>query len=149
MRERVMTTIRDLGWWYWVMTVGLLGAGLQGWAAGVPLAMVFCAVQIAHVTWLTRDVTSFPVQVRVAYLGLLLAGLWGPLQWVHWVQLVGTSARVVVGYCFLARVLSLASWNRRQPISWELLARTFCSGQTVTPPCSVVFQRLWLERMHI
>ena len=143
-----MTTNHDLGWCYWFMTVGLLGTGLLGWTAGVYLAMVLCAVQIAHVIGLTRDVTSFPVQVRVAYVGLLLAGLWGPLQWIHWVQLVGTTARVVVGYCFLARVLSLASWNRRQSLSLDFIARTFLSRQTVMPPCGEVFQRLWLERVH-
>lgn len=142
-----MTTSRDLGWWYWFMTVGLLGAGLLGWTAGLYLAMLLCAIQIIHVSWLTRNVTSFPMQVRLAYLGLLLAGLWEPLQWIHWVQLIGTSARVVVGYCFLARVLSLASWNRRPPLSWELVARTLFSRQTVIPPCGEVFQRWWLERV--
>jgi len=142
-----MTTSRDLGWWYWFMMVGLLGAGLLGWTAGLYLAMVLCAIQIIHVSWLTRNVTSFPVQVRLAYLGLLLAGLWEPLQWIHWVQLIGTSARVVVGYCFLARVLSLASWNRRFPLSWELVAHTLFSRQTVIPPCGEVFQRWWLERV--
>jgi len=144
----MMTTNRDLGWWYWFMTAGLLGAGLLGWTAGVSLAMLLCAVQIAHVIWLTRDVTSFPVQVRAAYLGLLFAGLWGPLQWIHWVQLVGTSARVVIGYCFMARVLSLASWNRQQPLSWDLITRTFFSGQTGMPSCGAVFQQLWLERVQ-
>lgn len=142
-----MTTSRDLGWWYWFMTVGLLGAGLLGWTAGLYLAMLVCAVHIIHVSWLTRNVTSFPMQVRFAYLGLLLAGLWEPLPWIHWVQLIGTSARVVVGYCFLARVLSLASWNRRPPLSWELVARTLFSRQTVIPPCGEVFQRWWLERV--
>lgn len=143
-----MATTRELGWWYWFMTVGLLASSLMGWWMGLYLAMALCAVQIGHVIWLTRDVTSFPVQVRVAYLGLLAVGLWGPLQWIHWVQLVGTSARVFVGYCFLARVLSLASWNRRQSLSWELVTRTFCSDQTLMRPCSAVFQRLWLERVH-
>ncbi|MDC8448709.1 MAG: hypothetical protein LV473_10140 [Nitrospira sp.] len=130
------------------MTAGLLSAGLLGWTVGLYLAMLLCVVQISHVIWLTRDVPSFPVQVRVAYLVLLLAGLWGPLQWVHWVQLVGTSARGLFGYCFLARVLSLAWWNRHRPLSWDLVARTFLSSQTVIPPCGEVFQRLWLERVQ-
>lgn len=143
-----MTTSRDLGWWYWFMTVGLLGSSLLGWTAGLYLAMLLCAVQVAHVSWLTRDIASFPVQVRVAYLGLLLAGLWEALQWIHWVQLVGTSARLVGGYCFLARALSLASWNRSQSLSLNLVGRTFLSRQTVMPPCGGVFQRLWLERVH-
>lgn len=141
-----MATTRDLGWWYWLVSMGLLGANLLGWTTGVYLAMALCAIQIVHAIWLTREVTAFPVQVRVAYLGLLAVGLWGPLQWIHWVQLVGTSARVFVGYCFLARVLSLASWNRRQSLSWELLVRTFFSPQSREPSCGQVFQQFQLER---
>lgn len=141
-----MATTRELGWWYWFMTVGLLASSLMGWWMGLYLAMALCAVQIGHVIWLTRDVTSFPMQVRVAYLGLLLAGLWGPLQWIHWVQLVGTGARVAIGYCFLARVLSLAFWNRQQSLSWELLVRTFFSLQSSVPSCGQVFQQFQLER---
>ena len=94
-----MATVRDLGWWYWFLTVGLLGAGLFGWPAGIYVAILLCGVQIGHVIWLTRDLTAFPVQVRVAYLAMLIAGLWGPLQWIHWMQLAGTTARVLVGYC--------------------------------------------------
>ena len=81
-----MTTIHDLGWWYWFLTVGLLGAGLFGWPAGIFLAMALCAVQISHVVWLTRDPAAFSVHVRVAYLALLITGLWGPLKYIHWVQ---------------------------------------------------------------
>jgi hypothetical protein len=143
-----MTTIHDLAWWYWFLTVGLLGAGLFGWPAGIYLAMTLCAIQICHVVWLTRDVTAFPVQVRVVYLVLLTAGLWGPLQWIHWIQLAGTTARVLVGYCLLARTLSLAPWNRRQPLSLDLLRRTFLSLQTAVPPCGAVFRGLSLERVQ-
>jgi hypothetical protein len=73
-----VTTIHDLAWWYWFLTAGFLGAGLFGAPAGIFLAMALCAVQIGHVVWLTRDITAFPVQVRVAYLAMLIAGLWGP-----------------------------------------------------------------------
>ena len=34
-----MTTIWDLGWWYWCLTVILLAAGLFGWPAGILLAV--------------------------------------------------------------------------------------------------------------
>lgn len=58
-----MTTIHDLAWGYWFLTVGFLGAGLFGWPAGIYLAMLLCAIQIGHMVWLTRDLTAFPVQV--------------------------------------------------------------------------------------
>jgi len=129
--------MRDLGWWYWVLTVGLLGAGLLGWTAGIVLAMALCAVQIVHVLWLTQNLTAFPLQVRVAYLAMLIAGLWEPLQWIHWMQLAGTSARVLIGYCLLARTLSL-----------ELITHTFFSFQTAVPPCGEVFRRMSPERVQ-
>ncbi len=143
-----MKTIHDLGWWYWVLTVGLLGAGLFGLSVAIWLAMALCIVQIGHIVRLTRDVIAFPVQVRVAYLGLLFAGLWGPLQWIHWMQLAGTTARVLAGYCLLARALSLAPWNRRQPLTLGLLRRTFLSLETAVPPCGEVFRGLSLERVQ-
>lgn len=143
-----MATIHDLGWWYWFLTVGLLGAGLFGWPAGIYVAILLCGVQIGHVIWLTRDLTAFPVQVRVAYLAMLIAGLWGPLQWIHWIQLAGTTARVLVGYCLLARTLSLAPWNRRQPVSFALIRRTFVSLHAAVPSCGDMFRRISLERVQ-
>lgn len=142
-----MTAIRDLGWWYWTLTAGLLAGGLTGWRPGLPLAMSLCTVQLVHVLLLTRHAAAFPVQVRAAYLALLAAGLWGPLQWVHWMQLIGTTARVVIGYCLLARVLSLAPWNRWQPLSRDLVHRTFLSLSAAGPPCGQVFRGMALERV--
>jgi len=143
-----MRRLHDLGWWYWFLTVGLLGAGLFGWPTGIFLAMVLCAVQLVHVIRLTRDLTAFPVQIRGAYLAMLIAGLWGPLQWIHWMQLAGTGARVLIGYCLLARTLSLAPWNRRLPMSFALIRRTFLSLQAAVPPCGEVFHRMSLERVQ-
>lgn len=142
-----MNRIQDIGWWYWLATVALLGIGLLGWSPGIWLAMALCLIQIAHVFRLVRNVTAFPLQVRVAYVMLLAAGLWAPLQWIHLIQLVGTTARVLVGYCLLARTLSLAPWNRRQPLTWAMLRRTFFSPQTAAPPCGAIFDRLSMERV--
>ena len=142
-----MNRIQDIGWWYWLATVALLGIGLLGWSPGIWLAMALCLIQIAHVFRLVRNVTAFPLQVRVAYVMLLAAGLWAPLQWIHLIQLVGTTARVLVGYCLLARTLSLAPWNRRQPLTWSMLRRTFFSPQTAAPRCGAIFDRLSMERV--
>lgn len=145
-----MRRIHDLGWWYWFLTASLLASGLLVWPAGIYLALALCAVQLAHVLLITGDVTSFPVQVRAAYVLMLLAGfLWGPLRWIHWMLLAGTSARLVIGYCLLARTLSLAPWNRRLPLTGSLIARTFFSIQTALPSCGEVFRRISLERVPI
>lgn len=112
------------------------------------MAMALCVVQIGHIVRLTRDITAFPVQVRGAYLGLLLTGLWGPLLWIHWMQLAGTTARILAGYCLLARMLSLAPWNRRQPLTSGLVQRTFLSLHTTVPPCGALFGKISLERVQ-
>jgi hypothetical protein len=148
-KEANMNRARDLGWWYWACTVVFLVIGLAGHRAGIWWAIGLCIVQVGHVAWLTQDPTAFPVQVRLAYLALLLAGLWSPLQWIHWVQLTGTTARVTLGYCFLARSLSLAPWNRHELISLGLLRRTYLSLQTAIPPCGAVFRRISFERAQL
>ncbi|MET0516349.1 MAG: hypothetical protein ABW047_13605 [Nitrospiraceae bacterium] len=138
-------TTRDLAWWYWLATVGLLASGLLGWPDGIHLAIFLCTVQVIHFGWRTGSVTAFPVQVRITYLLLLVAGLWAPLQWIHLIQFVGTSARVLVGYCLLARTLSLAPWNRVEPFSASLVRHTFLSMQSAIAPCGSVLPRPLVE----
>ena len=135
------TTTNDLAWWYWMLTVGLLGVGVTGWPWGVPLAMGLCAIQILHFRTRTGSLTSFPVQVRMTYMLLLALGLWPPFQWIHFVQVIGTSARVLVGYCLLVRALSLAPWNRVEPLSAALVRNTFLSMQPAIAPCGSVLRR--------
>ena len=141
-KERsIMKITRDLAWWYWMLTVGLLGAGIVGWPLGIPLAFLLCALQIAHFIARTGDVASLPVQVRTAYLLLLGTGLWAPMQWTHLMQFAGTSARILIGYCLLARILSLAPWNRVEPLSAALVRNTFLSMQPAIAPCGSVLRR--------
>ncbi len=118
---------RSTGRWYWLVMVALLGAEALGWAAGGPAAMALGGVQVLHYRWRERALRAFPVQVRLAYLVLLAAGLWPPLAFVHGIQLAGTLALVLGGYCPLARLLALAPWNRPQPLSLRLLGRAFIS----------------------
>ena len=134
------TTTNDLAWWYWMLTVGLLGVGVTGWPWGVPLAMGLCAIQILHFRTRTGSLTSFPVQVRMTYVLLLSLGLWPPLHWIHLMLVIGTSARVLSGYCLLARVLSLTPWNRAEPLSAALVRRTFLSMQSTIAPCGSLLQ---------
>ncbi|HKL77944.1 MAG TPA: hypothetical protein VJ985_06210 [Gammaproteobacteria bacterium] len=115
-------------WWYWLVTVVLLAVGLAGYFPAFYAAIALCVVQVFHFRQRSRRWTAFPVQVRVAYLGLLLLALWEPLRWIFWVQLVGTTAMVTVDYCFLARCLSLLPWNRSEPLTWSGVWRTFFSA---------------------
>lgn len=143
-----MKRVVDFAWWYWLLALSSLAAGLFGWPWGLSLAMTLTVVQLGHVLWITGDPTAFALQIRAVYLVLLIAGLWGPLKWIHWAQLIATTARVMVGYCFLARTLSLAPGNRRQPVSISLIRRTFLSPRTAAPPCGDAFRRMSLERVQ-
>jgi len=118
-----------LKWWYWLATVVPLGAGLAGWTAGLSLAFAAVGIQIVHFIARTGRLGAFSVQVPIAFLGLLAIGMWPPFALLHWLQLVGVSIRLLFDYCPLARALSLASWNRIEPLSWRLVKRTF-----LTPP---------------
>ena len=118
----------DIRWRYWLATAVLLAAYLvAGLRVAIFAAMALTAVQLVHFAAREGELTAFPVQVRAAYLGLLAAGLYPPLVFIHWIQLIGTWAMVLVGYCLLARALSLLPWNRRQPLSAALVRRTFLS----------------------
>ncbi len=112
---------------YWQLTVILLAMSLAGWPPGHPLALGLCGVQSIHFAILDRSLTAFPVQVRLAYAGLLALALWEPLRFLLWVQLIGTSAMVVCDYCLLARITALMPWNRSQPFSLQLMKKTIFS----------------------
>jgi hypothetical protein len=117
----------NMQWWYWAVTDALLVGGLLDWPLGFWPVIGFTVVQVMHYLGREGRVSAFPVQVRVGYLGLLLLGQWDPFYFVYWVQLMGTTAMVLVDYCALARLLSLMPWNRHEPLSFGLVLRTFLS----------------------
>lgn len=122
-----MILYREISWWYWAVTSVLLIVGLAGRFEAFYLAIALSAFQVAHFRLREGSFAAFPVQVRVAYTGILLLALWPPLHWLFWVPAIGTPAQVLFCYCTLARLLSLLPWNRREPLSWRLVWRTFVS----------------------
>jgi hypothetical protein len=122
--ELMMSRLSDAAWWYWLATVFFLTGGFFGCTTCVYFVLALCVVQTAHFAVHRRRISAFPVQVRLAYLGLLIVGLWPPLRFVHGIQLIGTSAVVLTDYCFLARVLALLPWNRTEPFTARLVQRT-------------------------
>lgn len=124
----LMLDYRSISWWYWLATVGLLTAGVSGWPAGFAFAIGLTVIQLIHFSMRERSLIAFPIQVRLAYLLLLLIALPENLQWLYWIPTIGTWAQVLFGYCAMARAVSLLPWNRKQPFSFALLEQTFLSA---------------------
>jgi len=122
-----MSRVRQIDWWYWLLTDGLLIGHLSGWRWGIYPAIALTVIQTAHYLTRERRVAAFPVQVRLGYLLLLVVGIIPPFGFIHWIQLAGTTAVVTVGYCPLARILALMPWNRRRPLTAALLWNTIVS----------------------
>ena len=124
----MMILYKETSWWYWAVTDLLLIVGLMGWPEAFYLAIALTFVQILHFRRREGSFAAFPVQVRMVYAAILLAFLWPPLNLLYWWPVIGTFALVAFGYCFLARFMSLMPWNRREPLTWRLIRRTFFSA---------------------
>ena len=124
----LMIEYKDISWWYWVVTAGLLTAGVTGNEIGFMLAMGLTLFQLAHFLLCERSIMAFPIQVRFWYLMLLIVAFPEPLRLIYWIPTIGTWAQVIFGYCTMARCVSLFPWNRSERFSLNLLKRTFFSA---------------------
>jgi hypothetical protein len=78
-----------------------------------------------------RSLKAFSVQLRVAYLLILVVAYPLPMRWLYWLPTVGTFALLVFGYCLLARILSLLPWNNREAHTLARWRRTFFSAPSL------------------
>ena len=129
---------------YWLLTAVALGAGLTVWPPGILIAMVVTAAHTVHFFVYRPQAGAFPIQVRVGFLGLLALGQLPYLGWLNWVLCVGVASLLIFGYCPLARLLSLAPWNRSRPMSWNLVRTALFSPpvagsiiDVVSPPATI------------
>lgn len=132
--RRLFLLLGDWTWWAWVVTAVLLAMGLSGVPGGFEAAILLSAGQTAVILVRDRKLFAFPVQLRLAYTLLLLVCYPAWMRWLYWLPTVGTFALVIFGYCFTARCLSLLPWNRQEPISLDLIRRTFLSAPTMPNP---------------
>lgn len=121
--------LNDYTWWLWFVTATCLILGLLVTPAGIWAAIGLTVIQTVVFLAKERSFKAFPVQLRVAYLVLLLICLWPPLTVLYWVPALGTYALCFFGYCLMARCLSLLPWNRTSPLTIRSLWETF----TVAP----------------
>jgi hypothetical protein len=123
----------DPGWWHWAANVPLLAAyvavGPERAGLAFEAALLLCVTMAAFALWRTGEPRAMAVQARLAFAALLVLGLAPAARWFHWVQLAGMTSMVTVGYCPLERFLSLMPWNRRGPLTANLVRATF-----LTPP---------------
>ena len=115
-----------------MVTAILLAVGLAGVSEAFLAAIALTVVQCVVFVGIERSVTTFPVQLRIAYLALLIVCYVPSLRWLYWLPTVGTFALVIFGYCLMARVLSLLPWNSKEPYSIDRLRRTFLSAPDLT-----------------
>jgi hypothetical protein len=127
--QRLFLMPRSLSWWIWAITALCLAAGLMGFSSGYYAAITISASQTVVFHFREGSLFAFPVQIRLAYTGLLIVCQVPSLGWLYWLPAVGTFALVLFGYCLMARVLSLLPGNRTGPMSLDLIRRTF-----LTPP---------------
>jgi hypothetical protein len=116
-------------WSYWAVICALLIAGLTGPSEVLYLAAALSVLQLLHYWWRERSFSAFPVQVRLVYAAVLIIDmLWEPMRWHLWMMAFFTLVLVLFDWCLLSRIVVLMPWNRREPLSWGLLRRTFISG---------------------
>ena len=123
-----MKYTNSITWWYWFLTTLLLIGAVAGNTSSLQVVIGLNIVQVIHFALRDKSITTFPVQVRATYLGLLFLSQAPYLIWILWWQLIGTTAMVLFGYCFLARCLALMPWNKTEEYSWALVKRTFFSA---------------------
>lgn len=117
-------------WRYWAATLALLFFGLGGYRPAFVAVIMLSGIQVVHFLFRERRLSAFPVQVRIAYLLMMAMAYHPSLQWFYWVPAMGTTATVLFDYCPLARLLALAPWNRRQPLTRTLLSRVLFAAPT-------------------
>jgi hypothetical protein len=123
---------KELVWWGWLLTAVLLATGLAGIPAGFIAALALLLAKTLFYWWKLGRVSAMGVQIRLSYTLMLALCFIPQLHWLFWLAAAGTVALLVFGYCLMGRTLSLLSWNRTEPLSFDLFQRTFLSAPVVT-----------------
>jgi len=130
-RRLFYINLNDWVWWAWMLTAVLLVAGLCGYGSALAGATVVTAAHGLIVLVRDRSPVAYSVQLRAAYVLLLLICYLPHTLWLYWLIVIGTLALNVFGYCFLTRVLSLLPWNSKEAYTLDRLQRTFFSAPDI------------------
>ena len=119
--------LKSLAWWYWLATVFSIMFGLLYASEGYLIAIGLTAWQGIHFALKQSNWFAFPVQVRFWYMTFLVVAYVTHSQVVFLALVIGTWAQLLIGYCGMARFVSLHPWNRNQPLTVDLLKATLFS----------------------
>ena len=119
---RAQMEIGSVTWWIWAILAGLMLWGLTGQMLPREAAMAIAVLQAFGYLLIHRSLRHFPTQLRVAYALWMAVSLVPPLSVMYWILAAGTTARVLTGYCAMARLLLLLPWNRSVPLTWRRMA---------------------------
>ena len=125
----LMPDYRDICWWYWVASTVCLWMAVTVSPVAFDWALLIGVVQLVHFMIAERSVTSFPIQIRVGYLCVLLLSTSEGMQWILWLPAIGTLIRVTTGYCIMARNLMLMPFNRDEKLTLQFIRKAY-----LTPP---------------
>jgi len=120
-----MLDIKDHGWWYWLASTICLWLAVTIQPVAYEWALIIAAIQLLHFSLAEGGLGKFPVQIRIGYLSFLLLAIPEGFEWTLWIPAVGTLARVLFGYCIMARMLMLLSFNRQQVLDWPFVKVAF------------------------
>jgi hypothetical protein len=128
---KFMLMPRESSWWIWLATALLLVTGLVWTEVAFVGAILLSAASAGFHLRKHHSYTPYPVQIRLAFTALMIVCFAPFLRWFYWLLVVGAVARVLFGYCMMARMLSLMPWNRVGPITLDLLRRTLLTRPVI------------------
>jgi len=130
-----MVNEKEMASRYWLLILIPLILGNASVPVALYVAIAIASIQIAHFARRTSSLTHLAVQVRLVFCTMMVVGLWSPLFFIHWIQVIGISAVLLFNFCLLERILSLLPWNRSERFTWAFARSTFLTPPSAATPC--------------
>lgn len=109
--------VTDFRWWFWAITLVFIIAALAGWTPGYYVVIGISLVQVLYFVAQEKSLIAFPSQIRLAYFGLTLFGLWADVRIIIFaLLLLGTVLVTFFERCSIALVLQHMPWNQDREV---------------------------------
>jgi len=108
---------QDIRWWFWLITFIFILAALLGWSPAYSIVMGISAFQVIFFLVQEKNLSAYPVQIRIVYFAWTLFGLWPAGRLFFYILLLlGTIMVTFFGRCVIALGLKYMPWNKSRPI---------------------------------